>query len=114
MDTERSGKIRSVPFAARPGDAPGQRRAPGVQDRKPEDPMNSIDLVQWPAMIVTVVAAWFVASTSRRRRSIGFWLFLLSNALWIVWGIHARAHALIALQVCLAVMNVRGELKNAR
>lgn len=76
--------------------------------------MNNIDLVQWPAMIVTVAAAWFVASTGRRRRSIGFWLFLLSNALWIVWGMHAGARALIALQVCLAAMNIRGELKNAQ
>jgi hypothetical protein len=76
--------------------------------------MNNIDLVQWPAMIVTVAASWFVASTQRRRRRIGFWLFLLSNVLWVVWGVHVRAHALIALQVCLAVMNVRGEWKNAR
>jgi hypothetical protein len=45
---------------------------------------------------------------------VGFWLFLLSNVLWVVWGIHARAYALIALQVCLAVMNVRGEWKNAQ
>jgi hypothetical protein len=76
--------------------------------------MNNIDLVQWPAMIVTVAAAWYVASTRRRRRRIGFWLFLLSNALWVIWGMHVRAYALVALQVCLAVMNVRGEWKNAQ
>jgi hypothetical protein len=76
--------------------------------------MDTIDLVQWPAMIVTVAASWYVASTSRDRRRVGFWLFLLSNVLWVIWGIHARAYALIALQACLAVMNVRGEWKNAR
>ena len=76
--------------------------------------MDRIDLVQWPAMMVTVAAAWYVASTRRERRSVGFWLFLLSNVLWVIWGIHARAYALIALQVCLAVMNVRGELKNTK
>jgi hypothetical protein len=76
--------------------------------------MNKIDLVQWPAMIVTIAASWYVASTRRERRSVGFWLFLLSNVLWVIWGIHARAYALIALQVCLAVMNVRGELKNTK
>jgi hypothetical protein len=76
--------------------------------------MDTIDLVQWPAMIVTVAASWYVASTSRHRRRVGFWLFLLSNVLWVIWGIHARAYALIALQACLAVMNVRGEWKNAR
>jgi hypothetical protein len=76
--------------------------------------MNKIDLVQWPAMLVTIAASWYVASTRRERRSVGFWLFLISNVLWVIWGIHARAYALIALQVCLAVMNVRGELKNTK
>ena len=75
--------------------------------------MDTLDLIQWPAMIITVAAAWYVASTNRHRRQIGFWLFLLSNVLWVIWGIHARAYALIALQACLAIMNVRGEWKNA-
>jgi hypothetical protein len=76
--------------------------------------MDTLDLVQWPAMIVTAVASWYVASMKRQRRKVGFWLFLLSNVLWVIWGIHARAYALIALQACLAVMNVRGEWKNAQ
>jgi hypothetical protein len=75
--------------------------------------MNFLDLIQWPAMAVTVVAAWLVASSSRTRRKHGFWVFLLSNALWIVWGIQAKAYALITLQICLAFMNIRGERKNA-
>jgi hypothetical protein len=75
--------------------------------------MSTLDLIQWPAMIVTIAAAWFVASTQKRRRHVGFWLFLLSNALWVTWGIHAHAYALVALQFCLAAMNIRGERKNA-
>ena len=75
--------------------------------------MDTLDLVQWPAMIITVAASWYVASTSRHRRRVGFWLFLASNVLWVIWGIHARAYALIALQACLAILNVRGEWKNA-
>lgn len=74
--------------------------------------MNDLDLIQWPAMIVTVTAAWLVASQSKRRREFGFWVFLLSNALWIVWGWHAHAYALIALQIALAALNVRGAHKN--
>jgi hypothetical protein len=69
-------------------------------------------LVQWPAMAVTVLAAWLVASSSRRRRNVGFWAFLASNALWIVWGVHDRAYALIVLQVCLAALNIRGVRNN--
>jgi hypothetical protein len=75
--------------------------------------MTYLDLVQWPAMIVTVVAAWFVASRSASRRKLGFWLFLVSNVLWIMWGVHARAFALVTLQLCLAIMNVRGERRNS-
>jgi hypothetical protein len=75
--------------------------------------MDLLDLIQWPAMVVTVTASWYVASSSRTRRKWGFWLFLVSNALWVAWGLHAHAYALIALQVCLAFMNVRGERKNA-
>jgi hypothetical protein len=65
-------------------------------------------------MLVTVVAAWFVASSSKQRRQTGFWLFLLSNVLWMVWGVHARAYALIVLQLCLVVMNIRGEQRNSQ
>jgi len=72
-----------------------------------------LDLLQWPAMAVTVVAAWYVASRSRSRRKLGFWLFLLSNALWVVWGVYSRAYALVLLQCCLAAMNIRGEQRNA-
>jgi hypothetical protein len=68
--------------------------------------------LQWPAMIVTVAAAWLVASQSKRRRVAGFWCFLLSNILWIVWGWHDDAYALIVLQVALAILNFRGVWKN--
>ena len=73
-----------------------------------------IDLLQWPAMLVTVLAAWLVGSRDRRRRKVGFWVFLASNALWIAWGLPAKAYALVLLQLCLAAMNVRGSYKNRR
>jgi len=73
-----------------------------------------LNLLQWPAMLVTVIAAWFVASRSSSRRTFGFWLFLGSNLLWVVWGLQARAYALVALQICLAFMNIRGERRNSR
>jgi hypothetical protein len=76
--------------------------------------MNWIDLVQWPAMAVTVAAAWLVASTQERRRRWGFWTFIASNVLWIVWGVPAQAWALVVLQVALAIMNSRGAWKNRR
>lgn len=63
-------------------------------------------------MAVTVLAAWLVASQRRHRRGWGFWLFLLGNVLWTVWGLHTRAWALIALQFALAALNIRGASKN--
>ena len=73
--------------------------------------MDGFDLLQWPAMVVTVLAAWLVASSLKRRRLLGFWIFLLSNVLWVAWGVHAHAWALVFLQICLAAMNIRGAKK---
>ena len=73
--------------------------------------MASLDWLQWPAMVVTVLAAWLVASNSKHRRNVGFWIFLASNALWIAWAWQAHAWALIVLQVALAAMNIRGAAK---
>ena len=74
--------------------------------------MELLNLIQWPAMVVTVIAAWMVASQKKFKRNWGFWLFLLSNVLWIAWGVPDHAYALIILQVCLAFMNIRGTIKN--
>jgi len=70
-----------------------------------------LDALQWPAMAVTIAAAWLVASTRPGRRRVGFWLFLASNLLWIAWGWWAAAWALVLLQVALAALNIRGARK---
>jgi len=63
-------------------------------------------------MAATIIASWLVASKSQRRRRVGFWCFLLSNVLWVLWGVHAEALALITLQFALAALNIRGARKN--
>ncbi|WCE10567.1 MULTISPECIES: hypothetical protein [Pseudomonas] len=75
--------------------------------------MEMLDLLQWPAMAITLLAAWLVASQRQGRRNLGFWVFLLSNGLWIAWGLQAEAYALIMLQLGLAAMNLRGVRRNA-
>ena len=75
--------------------------------------MDWYDALQWPAMVVTIVAAWLVASKSKNHRNIGFWVFLASNALWVVWGVYSKSWALVVLQVSLAAMNIRGARKTA-
>ena len=74
--------------------------------------MQPLDFLQWPAMITTVLGAWWVGSQKKHRRKWGFWVFLASNVLWVVWGWHDHAYALIALQFALATINIRGVAKN--
>jgi hypothetical protein len=74
--------------------------------------MEYVGLIQWPAMVATVIAAWLVASQHKRKREFGFWVFLLSNVLWVIWGLYDKAFALIALQIALAALNIRGARKN--
>jgi hypothetical protein len=70
-----------------------------------------IDFLQWPAMLVTLAASWLVASQNFSRRQFGFWTFLLSNVLWMIWGFYTQAWALVVLQLGLAALNIRGALK---
>ena len=71
-----------------------------------------LDFLQWPAMAVSLYAAFLIGSKKAGKRVFGFWMFILSNTLWIIWGVHDEAWALISLQVALMAMNVRGIFKN--
>ncbi|ANC81841.1 hypothetical protein [Pseudomonas putida] len=72
-----------------------------------------IDFLEWPAMVLTVLAAWCIGSGRPGRRNLGFCCFIASNVLWAIWGWQAQAWALIILQVFLCAMNLRGWKKNA-
>ena len=67
---------------------------------------------QWAAMVVTLIASWLVGSCSSRKRSLGFWCFILSNTLWVIWGWYDNALALVGLQIGLFILNLRGAQKN--
>lgn len=74
--------------------------------------MSLIELLQWPAMAITVLAAWFMGSVRARRRVIAFWCFTAGNGLWVIWGASHEAYGLITLEIILALMNMRGLRKN--
>ena len=73
--------------------------------------MDWLGFIQWPAFAASIAAAYLVGSNGKTTRNLGFWVFLLSNGTWTVWGVYTDAWALVALQVCLAVLNMRGLYK---
>jgi hypothetical protein len=50
--------------------------------------------------------------TNTAQAELGLWHFLVSKVLWVLLGWHAHAYALIALQLGLCALNVRGAMKN--
>lgn len=75
-------------------------------------PDLDVNFLQWPAMATTLISAWLVASQTKQKRGLGFWSFMISNVLWVLWGWHDGAYALIVMQVGLLFLNIRGALKN--
>lgn len=73
-----------------------------------------LNALQWPAMLVNLLASWLVASQKDVLRARGFWVFLVSNVLWIAWGRNTGAWASVMLQLGLAAMNIRGAHENAK
>lgn len=70
--------------------------------------LSYLQFVQWPAMVVTLLAAWLMTFRNARRRLWAFRLFVLSNVLWIVWGLASDAYSLVLLQVGLFLINFKG------
>ncbi|WP_460044530.1 hypothetical protein [Pseudomonas sp. S2_H01] len=71
-----------------------------------------MDIVQWPAMVVIVLASWLVGSQRAERRKIAFLGFIVGNVLCVIWGLYVEAYALALLDMMLCGMNLRGFLRN--
>lgn len=68
--------------------------------------------LEWPAMLVSLIAAYWMGSKKADKRVIAFWMLIVGNVMWIAWGWGEAAWALIALNVGLMALNVRGIMKN--
>ena len=68
--------------------------------------------LEWPAMLITLAAAWWMGSTKPQKRIVAFSMLIVGNLMWIGWGWGDEAWALIALNVGLLALNVRASLKN--
>ena len=69
-------------------------------------------LLDWPAMAISLAAAWWMGSTKAKKRIVAFLLLIVGNLMWIAWGYGESAWALIALNVGLMALNVRAIFKN--
>ena len=54
-------------------------------------------------MGATLISAWLVASQTEQKRGWGFWIFIVSNILWIMWSLHDSAYALFVMQIGLLI-----------
>ncbi len=63
-------------------------------------------------MAISLAAAWYMGSKKADKRIVAFWMLIVGNLMWIAWGWGESAWALIALNVGLLGLNVRGILKN--
>lgn len=68
--------------------------------------------LEWPAMAVSLAAAWWLGSKKPKKRIVAFCLLIVGNIMWIAWGWPEGAWALIALNVGLMGLNVRAIMKN--
>ena len=63
-------------------------------------------------MAVSLISAWWMGSKKPEKRIVAFCLLIAGNLMWIAWGWGDEAWALIALNVGLMALNVRGIIKN--
>ncbi len=69
-------------------------------------------MLEWPAMAISLVAAYLLGSIHATKRIVAFVMLIIGNLMWIGWGWGDEAWALIALNVGLLALNVRGIFKN--
>jgi hypothetical protein len=69
-------------------------------------------LIQWTGALVALVGSFLVGCGDPRERFWGFWLFLFSNVLWILWARRHAAWGLLVMQLAFCVTSVRGIIGN--
>lgn len=74
--------------------------------------MDLSALLEWPAMAISLAAAWWMGSRKPGKRIVAFGMLIVGNLMWLAWGWGEDARALIALNVGLLALNVRGIIKN--
>ncbi len=63
-------------------------------------------------MAISLASAWWMGSKQPKKRIMAFCMLIVGNLMWIAWGWGEAAWALIALNIGLLALNVRGIVKN--
>lgn len=63
--------------------------------------------IEWLASLIGLLGALLLA-LHNEISGWGFVAFLLSNILWIVWGVRKRAHGLLTMQIGFTVTSLMG------
>ena len=73
------------------------------------DPLFNLNYwgIDWLAMFLSLTAIYSIGDKKRY----GFLIFMTGNCLWVTVGILAHSHAMVATNICLFLMHVRGYLK---
>lgn len=65
-------------------------------------------LIEWVAAAFGILGAGLLAINQPTISGYGFVAFLLSNALWIGWGLRQRAYGLLTMQAGFTITSVLG------
>jgi hypothetical protein len=69
--------------------------------------------LDWPAMAMALIGSYLVGNTSIISRRRGFIIYLVSNALWITWGVATHNWPLAIMSLAFCYTSGRGWV-NAR
>ena len=60
-------------------------------------------LLEWPAMAISLAAAWWMGSKKANKRVVAFVMLSIGNLMWIAWGWgNRRGRSLPSISACLA------------
>jgi hypothetical protein len=69
--------------------------------------------LQYPAAALTIAGYYCVGSTHAKIRKVGFINGLVGNVIWIIYGIFPVQVGIVATNVCIFLLGVRGYLNNS-
>ncbi len=69
-------------------------------------------LSQYPALITGIIGAYFVSSTTSKKRYWGFFLWIISDICWALFGLSASGYGLVIMQLIFIFTSSRGMFNN--